>query len=977
MQKKSPMVLLLSGQGLARSGKALTIFAGFLLSLSPIRSEAQELISNGTFSNGLTGWTQGSWAGGSSFGTDANGPTSTAAASGSYAYAGGGTYNLLQQGISGVTNGGTYRLTFLGGSKSGQGPAYGLVSLHDGLAGNYNSASFDYRPTDAVFSSYTVDFTARGATDLWLRTDGGTFAAYDNVSVTSIGSVQNALNYSSASGYSEVTSALSGAGKVTVSAGTGGLTLKGANTYSGGTEVTGGTLFVTGSGTLGATGGSVTVSDSILDIRNAQTRTGTMTITNNGFIKSGDGTGSLVNNGSAFEFQGGSIELPLSGTGGMNITGGGRITSSNSYTGATTISATPGWYGTHTFHLNNAHGLGAASGSLTISGGTVSLENNTLTRSGDLTISGGRVYNGTISKSGSNYDITGGQIDAVLAGAAGLTKSGAGNASLGGTNTYSGGTIVSGGSLVVNSAEGLGDPTAVITVNTNAALYIGADLMVSRTGDVIFNGGKLTTDISDPSTYGSLSVSGGNFIANDAAELAAKLAGTGGLIVGGAGETLLWAPSSYSGPTVISSGVLRLSGTGAIAESSAVEIAPGAAFVVTGDWAPNNINRTFAGLTGAGILWGGGGTVTINKASGTDTFMGDIQGDQGLIKSGAGDLALGGASSYTGTTYVNEGRLVVAHADALGGTAGGTIVASGAQLRINTLADTVFAAEPLILSGAGFPSGGALRNATNNNTWKGTITLAANATIGAAGGTTLTLEAVSGATLALGGYDLVVDGAGTVRVNGGIAGSGQISKTGSGQLVVSNSVLAATIQSNSVSVHFANPPGDGTFAVLSGPVDGASLASVNVTGLASGQTATVANSPNLVVQVADASTGPTFDDAFSGNAMTDVAPNGLTYLMNYAFGGSSTQAAALPSQDFNDPTKLTLVAFVRTNNTAGTLSVLGEAGDALSNFDTANPISGQVAPDQSDAPAGTQKRIFSVPATGERLFLRLKATLQP
>ena len=150
-----------------------------------------------------------------------------------------------------------------------------------------------------------------------------------------------------------------------------------------------------------------------------------------------------------------------------------------------------------------------------------------------------------------------------------------------------------------------------------------------------------------------------------------------------------------------------------------------------------------------------------------------------------------------------------------------------------------------------------------------------------------------------------------------------------------------------------------------------------MTGLASGQTATVANSPNLVVQVADAPTGPTFDSAFSGNAMTDVAPNGLTYLMNYAFGGSSTQAAALPSQDFNDPTKLTLVAFVRTNNTAGTLSVVGEAGDALSNFDTANPIPGEVAPDQSDAPAGTQKRIFSVPATGERLFLRLKATLQP
>jgi hypothetical protein len=175
MEKKSPWYLSLRKQGLARSrSTSVTILAVFLLGLFPICSEAQELISNGTFSNGLTGWTKGSWAGGSSFGTNANGPTSTAAASGSYAYAVGGGYNLLQQGISGVTNGGTYRLTFLGGSKSGQGPAYGLVSLYDGLAGNYNSASFDYLPTDAAFGSYTVDFEARGATDLWLRSGSAT-----------------------------------------------------------------------------------------------------------------------------------------------------------------------------------------------------------------------------------------------------------------------------------------------------------------------------------------------------------------------------------------------------------------------------------------------------------------------------------------------------------------------------------------------------------------------------------------------------------------------------------------------------------------------------------------------------------------------------------------------------------------------------------------------------------------------------------
>jgi autotransporter-associated beta strand protein len=143
--------------------------------------------------------------------------------------------------------------------------------------------------------------------------------------------------------------------------------------------------------------------------------------------------------------------------------------------------------------------------------------------------------------------------------------------------------------------------------------------------------------------------------------LAVKLAGTAGLTVGGAGETYLWTDSSYTGATVISSGQLILGGVGAISEQSTLQIASGAAVNLTGDFAANNINRTFAGLAGAGILYGGGGTVTINKTSGTDTFSGDIQGAQGLIKDGAGTLALTGANTYSGTTTVSLGTLVVSN----------------------------------------------------------------------------------------------------------------------------------------------------------------------------------------------------------------------------------------------------------------------------------------------------------------------------
>ena len=775
-------------------------------------ANAQELITNGNFTGNLTGWSPTDWGTGGSSGLNANGPTDTSAASGNYAYAGGGSFNLLTQSISGITTGNAYRLTFLAGSKSGQGNANGVLSLYDGLAGNYNSASFDYNPSNAVFGSYTVDFTARGATDLWLRSDS-TYAAYDNVSVTAIGSVANALNYSSASGYSAISSALTGSGKVTSNAGTGGLTLSGANTHTGGTEVTGGTLFVTGAGTLGAASGNVTVSGGgILDLRNQQTRTGTISMTNqDARILSGDSTGSIVNNGGAFQFGGGLLNVPLSGSGGLNVTGGGVIDSSNSYTGATTISGTTGWYNTNQLFVNNANALGAASGDLTISGGYVNLQNNTITRSGNVTISGGSVETGTVSKSGSAYDIQGGSVGAVLAGTAGLTKSGSATAALTGTNTYSGNTTINGGTLSVYSAGGLGNATGAVTVNTGATLYTHSGLTISRTGDVTVNGGNLTTDNNN---FGTISVSGGNFIANNAATLAVKLAGTAGLTVGGTGETFLWTDSSYTGATVISSGQLTLGGVGAISSQSSLQIDSGAAVNLTGVYAANNINRTFAGLTGAGVLYGGGGTVTVNKTSGTDTFSGDIQGAQGLIKDGAGTLALTGASTYTGNTTVNTGGiLIAAHANALGSTAGGTTVASGAQLRLQGI---TVGNEALTISGNGTGgSTGALRSGTGSNTYQGKVTLGGDAKIFSGGGTSMTLAA-SGDAVDLGAYRLTIEGAGNHTVSGAIVGTGGLTKIGSGTTTLAGTNTYTGTTTVSVGTLAVNGSVAGAMTVASG-----------------------------------------------------------------------------------------------------------------------------------------------------------------
>jgi autotransporter-associated beta strand protein len=220
----------------------------------------------------------------------------------------------------------------------------------------------------------------------------------------------------------------------------------------------------------------------------------------------------------------------------------------------------------------------------------------------------------------------------------------------------------------------LGNAAGAVTVNPGATLYTAGGLTISRTGDVTVNGGNLT---SDNNNLGTMSVSGGNIIANNAAVLAVRLAGTAGLTVGGTGETYLWTDSSYTGATVISSGQLTLGGVGAISNQSRLQIASGAAVNLTGFFAPDTINRTFAGLTGAGVLYGGGGTVTVNKTSGTDTFSGDIQGAQGFIKAGSGILILAGSSSYSGATAVNQGGLLV---NGTNSGVGAVTVASGAWI---------------------------------------------------------------------------------------------------------------------------------------------------------------------------------------------------------------------------------------------------------------------------------------------------------
>ena len=810
-----------------------------------------------------------------------------------------------------------------------------------------------------------------------------------------------------------------------------------SSTLTGDITINGGQLTSIRATSLGYGAGAITInSGGTLNVDwTTVTRTGLVTV-DAGTLQTGGGSPELINNGSGFVLQnGGAINTRLAGSGGLTVNGArSYLYSANSYTGATVINAggdlalayggdlptdtalelsgvllannknhtvggltgasTGLYYGdaAGTFTVNKVSGTDTYGGIIQNVGtfikdgaGTLSFthtDNNT-TFPGALTVNNGVLelgeagrfasgnYSGAVSLSSASSVLqiatsADQALGGAISGSGSLIKSGAGTLTVSGSNSYSGETTVNAGKL---------------NVNANMTL----------TGTVTVNGGELGSDNGS-----TLTNNGGGFVlTGSSAAAAVVLAGSGGLTVSSP-DARIWAQATYSGATTVTSGQLNICGSGGISTNSAVSIASGATVDLTSFFAADNINRTIGGLAGAGNLFGRGGTVTVNKASGTDIFSGVISGGTGLIKEGAGALALAGANDYTGTTAVNAGTLALANGSGLGSTAAGTTVASGAQLRFS--ADTSVSSgftvgnEALTISGPGVNNGGALRNVFGNNTYQGKITLAADATIGVGGSSSLTLDVASGNAIEAADRNLTIDGAGATVVNDGInLGTGGIVKTGSGittlsgsnsysgtttvtngTLVISNASLSATILSNSVAVTFVAAPSAGSYAILPGALAGDSLTSKSVTGLSSGQTATVANSPNLVVQVTDGPTDPTFEGTYAGiNPLAINPANGLSYLMNYALGGTGPSSSpALPVLTSN-ASSLTLTANIRDSGQG--VVVIGQyAYDLVGQwYDVALTPTGA-----SSSVENTTVKSFSqaVESGRPRKFLRLKAT---
>ena len=154
-------------------------------------------------------------------------------------------------------------------------------------------------------------------------------------------------------------------------------------------------------------------------------------------------------------------------------------------------------------------------------------------------------------------------------------------------------------------------------------------------------------------------------------------------------------------------------------------------------------------------------TPTISVAGPGATIDAVIAGTQGFTSTGL--LTLGGNNSYTGLTTVSTGTVILNHNNALGGTADGTSVTSGAQVTVSN--GITVTGETITLAGGG--NGGVNGALVANGTaeWAGGVRLNGTSTrIGTLNNTSLLT--ISGVIANGTGSNLYISGFGTTVLSG-------------------------------------------------------------------------------------------------------------------------------------------------------------------------------------------------------------------
>ncbi len=282
--------------------------------------------------------------------------------------------------------------------------------------------------------------------------------------------------------------------------------------------------------------------------------------------------------------------------------------------------------------------------------------------------------------------------DGAASGTTSVVKAGAGGWTLTASNYYSGGTTLNAGTLNIANANALGTGAFTVGGNgtfdntTGTALTIanaftcsgGSPIFVGST-NLTINGVATISGANRTITVNANTLTLANAVGDAAGARSLTKAGNGILTLGGSSA------STYTGGTIVSAGTLKISGSGTLGASSSPVTVSGGALDLGGT------TQTQGGVTNSGAAIVQNGTISGSifngtLSSGTAVINATLAGSgTPLTLTGAGNLALLGANTYSGgTTIGSAGFLVVSNDSGLGSSSAGlTFSASGVLAATN------------------------------------------------------------------------------------------------------------------------------------------------------------------------------------------------------------------------------------------------------------------------------------------------------
>jgi autotransporter-associated beta strand protein len=686
--------------------------------------------------------------------------------------------------------------------------------------------------------------------------------------------------------------------------GTGILTLSGANTYSGTTTVSAGTLTLGAANVIpdGSGKGNVSVAGTLNLATYSETING---LSGAGTVDAAGGTPTLTvgNNDQSSIFSGviqntaGTLALTKTGTGTLFLSG------ANAYSGATTVNA-----GTLRTSANNVlpnasavtvSGTGAGvTGTLNLAGnsdtiGTLSFGGSTTTSgaavatgAGTLTLGGNVTYTATNDPLGATIsgnlglgatrtftigdsasaanDLT---VSALISGTGfGLTKAGAGTLLLSGANTYTGATTLTAGTLSVGANANLG--------NANALVLDGGTLQITGTTLTSYASGLIGTHAVTQNADKTIGLDINNAL-NTFTVSTALTQGTGGLTKTGAGTLVLSGTNTYSGATTVNAGTLRSGASNVLPDASNVTVSGNAAGV----------------------------TPTLNLAGKSDTigtlsFGGSTATSGAAVATGAGTLTLGGAVTYTATN------------NPLGATISGNL-ALGAN-RTFTIGNSTNAANDLtvsaLISGTGFgltKAGAGTLLLSGANTYTGVTTLSAGV---------LSVATIGNGGVRAGGLGRATNAAANLVFNDGtLQYTGATASTDRNFTINDGTTATFDITTNNLTVSGASTATSGALTKIGAgtlTLSGANLytgaTTVNAGTLRSGANDVLPNASNVTVSGNAAGVTPTLN--LNGKSDT---------IGTLSFGGSTTTSGAAVTTGAGTLTLGGAVTYTATNDPLG------------------------------------------------------------